>query len=162
MTVIGIIADTHIPKRAPSVPHAALRALDGADMIIHAGDATTLDVLDELSAVAPVHAVCGNMDAFRNDGVLPDKRILTIDKWRIAVTHGWGPSLGLRRRVLKRFRDEKVHCIVFGHSHRPLITREKDILLINPGSPTDRLFSPYLSVATLTVGDTLDAKIIKL
>lgn len=159
---IGLISDTHVPKRAPCIPSAALRALEGVDMIIHAGDATVMSALDSLSGIAPLKAVCGNMDEFRGAGILPDKLIVPAGGRRIGVIHGWGSPVGLRGRALKAFENDRVDCVVFGHSHRPGVTREGGVLMVNPGSPTDRLFSPFLSVATLTIGEEIEAKIIRL
>ncbi|MEW6202155.1 MAG: metallophosphoesterase family protein [bacterium] len=158
---IGVISDTHIPHRAKNVPAKVMKLFEGADMILHAGDLVRLDVIDELSALAPVHAVSGNMDEF-GGGTLPDKKVITAGNWRIGLTHGWGAPLGLAQRVKKMFEGEKLDCIVFGHSHSAHLSSDGGVMILNPGSPTDTVFAPYLSVAILYAEEELKGEIIRL
>lgn len=151
MARIAIISDTHIPKVASGLPGELLKGLEGADMILHAGDLVEMAILEELRSVAPVAAVCGNMDLPEVKAVLPDRRVLEVEGKRIGLTHGWGPPMGIERRVLSKFRG--VDAVVFGHTHKALVERRKGILLINPGTPNDRRFSKHLSYAVLTVED---------
>jgi len=161
MIRIGVISDTHIPHRAKNVPTRVMKLFEGMEMILHAGDLVRLDVLDELSALAPVHAVRGNMDEF-GGGALPDKKIITAGNWRIGLTHGYGAPLGLAQRVKNFFEGESLNCIVFGHSHSAHLSDDGGIMLLNPGSPTDTFFSPYLSIAILYADEELKGEIIKL
>lgn len=161
MTRIGVIADTHIPKVAPCLPVDLLRGLQGCDLILHAGDLVSMQVLEELRAIAPVEAVHGNMDPSEVTSALPGTRVVEVEGKRIGLVHGGGPPLGIERRVLSRFTG--VDAVVFGHTHRPVVGRRKGILLVNPGTPTDLRFSKRLSYAVITVdGDVLDAEIIDL
>ena len=59
---IGLLADTHIPRDVKMLPPHVKVALDGVDLILHAGDIYLLTVLDELEAIAPVIAARGNGD----------------------------------------------------------------------------------------------------
>lgn len=162
MTKIGVISDTHIPSRCPNVPDVVKRIFDGVSLILHAGDHTQFSVVEELEAIAPVKAVCGNMDEFRNNAVLPDKLIATVEDVRIGLIHGWGPAHGLEDRVLESFRPGDVSVIVFGHSHLPCNEIRNGVLLFNPGTPTDRRFAVSQSVGLLTVdGTAVSGEIIK-
>jgi putative phosphoesterase len=151
MARIGIISDTHIPKVASSLPRDLLNALEGMDLILHAGDLIEVSVIDELRSLAPVAAVSGNMDRPEVKSVLPRRRVLEVEGKLIGLTHGWGPPIGIERRVLSKFPEADV--VVFGHTHKALVERRKGILLLNPGTPNDRRFSKHLSYAVLTIED---------
>jgi putative phosphoesterase len=159
---IVCISDTHIEKGNKGLPAPLLEALGGADLILHAGDITSLDVIDELKAYAPVEAVAGNMDGWEVSKDLTEKKIIQAGKFKIGLIHGGGSVRDLEDRVVKKFRDDKVDCIVYGHSHRANIERRDNILLVNPGSPTDRNHAPWNSYAVITVDDELKAEIVKL
>lgn len=156
-----MIADTHIPRAAASLPPELLRGLEGADLILHAGDLVEMSVLDELEAIAPTAAVVGNMDRPDVAAVLPEQRVLEVEGRLIGLIHGWGPPVGIERRVLSRFSG--VDAVVFGHSHRPLVEERKGVLLLNPGTPSDRRFSKCLSYAILTIEEGgMKAEIVQL
>ena len=59
---VGVVSDTHIPSRAPAIPPGVFEAFEGVHLILHAGDVSVRAALDELAALAPVHAVAGNID----------------------------------------------------------------------------------------------------
>ena len=151
MARVVIVADTHIPKAAPGLSRKLLEAFQGADLILHAGDLIVLSVLDELRSLAPTAAVAGNMDRPQVNAVLPEKRVLEVEGKLIGIIHGWGPPVGIERRVLSRFSG--VDAVVFGHTHKPLVEWRKGVLLLNPGTPNDRRFSKRLSYATLEIVD---------
>lgn len=149
---ILVISDTHIPHRARELPEILRKEVEGADMVIHAGDFTSYDFYLELMAYnSNLHAVYGNMDDPDLFRTLPEKKILTVENVKIGIIHGFGAPLGLEKRVMERFKDEEVDIIVFGHSHRPLLKKEGEILLLNPGSPTDTIFTKRRSYAILTI-----------
>jgi putative phosphoesterase len=112
-----------------------------ADLILHGGDFTALDVLYELEALGPpVVAVHGNVDAPELRERLPEARTVDAGGARIALVHDAGPARGRLRRMRLRFPD--ADAVVFGHSHIPLHEAETDFQLFNPGSPTDRRRQP--------------------
>jgi uncharacterized protein len=157
---IGVVSDTHIPARARALPPALFTLLEGVDLILHAGDLVEEQVLEELAAIAPVEAVAGNMDSFELQLKLGKKKILEADGFRIGLVHG---DIGRDRsrtpqRALDTFRGDRVHCVVFGHSHQPYRQSEGGVLLFNPGSPTDRRREPRHSCGILTLGETIDAE----
>ena len=170
-TRIGVISDTHLPgergKRASraggisGLREDLVRHFEGVDLIIHSGDIVSLEVLDMLSDFAMVEAVAGNMDPLPLHESLPGNRTLTCGRFRIGVVHGWGSPFGITERIRTGF--DKVDCIVFGHTHRSMNeVDDEGILFFNPGSATDRAFSPYRSVGILDVGEKIEGKIIRL
>lgn len=156
---IGVISDTHIPVASKKIPERALALLKGADLILHAGDILELSVLDELEKIARTEAVRGNMDHASVMESLPSKQVLEIGRFKIALIHGWGPPQGLVERLRKEFT--KVDCVVFGHTHSPLVERINGTLFFNPGSPTDKVFAPYNSLGLLELNDEIKPEIIR-
>ena len=159
---IGVLSDTHIQSLADG-QRLASRLLNGpfaqVDMILHAGD-HVLPELDSCFYPLPWFAVCGNMDAHRDH--LPGKRILSLENWRIGMVHGWGSPFGLEQRVIECFNGEQIDVLVFGHSHLPVCRRQGSMLLLNPGSPTDRRSAPHHSVGVLTLDAQVRGEIILL
>jgi len=144
---IAVIADTHIPGRARDLPPTAWRLVREADAVIHAGDVMTPWLLDRLRAASPqVHAVLGNNDLPLR-GALPETLQLDLGGVRVAVVHDSGAAEGRRRRLRRMFPEAR--AVVFGHSHVPVCDDDGDLLLLNPGSPTDRRRQPRFTLATL-------------
>jgi len=160
---IGVIADTHIPDRAKDIPQQILEAFKGVDMIIHTGDLVDPSVLDKLKTVCKqVKAVWGNMDPYEVRKGLPEKEIIPIGKYKIGVTHGYGPANKLINLMAEIFKDEGVNIIIFGHSHSAVNEKKDGILYFNPGSPTDKIFALHNSYGIIEINDKINAKIIKI
>jgi putative phosphoesterase len=140
--LIAAISDTHLPRGRRRLPDACVERLRAADLILHAGDISTAEVLDELEAIGPeVRAVHGNVDSEELRRRLPEQLELDAGGARIAMLHDAGPSRRRLERMRKRFPD--AHAVVFGHSHIPLHERAGDgFQIFNPGSPTDRRRQP--------------------
>ncbi len=149
MAKVLVISDTHIPKVGDSLPREVLEAAREADLVLHAGDLVEMRVLEELRALAPVRAVAGNMDLPEVSSVLPQQVTVEVEGALIGLTHGSGPPMGIEKRVLSRF--SQVDAVVFGHTHRACIDELKGVLMVNPGTPTDRRFSDRLSYGLLTI-----------
>lgn len=160
---IGVISDTHIPIQAQVLPRQVLECFKKADMVIHAGDLVELNVLKELETVCPnVLAVWGNMDSYEAKEKLPEKKIIEIGKYKIGVIHGYGHPNKLIEIVEDKFKNDSVDVIIFGHSHVPLNEKKEGILYFNPGSLTDKIFSPYNSYGIIEINDQIEAKIIRI
>ncbi len=160
---IGVIADTHIPDRAGEIPKIILEEFKKVDMVVHAGDLVDLGVLDKLrGACSQVKAVRGNMDheAVRNK--LPEKEIFKIGNYRFGVMHGYGAPNSLVDLLASIFQNDKVDIVIYGHSHRGASEKRGNTLFFNPGSPTDKIFSPYNSYGIIEINDKIEARIIKL
>lgn len=140
-----IIADTHIPRRARALPEGLLPHLGRADLVLHAGDLMDPSLLEELAAYAPVWAVRGNLDPPDLD--LPEGLEFELGGVRVAMIHDSGRKQGRRTRLRRRFPDARV--VVFGHSHIPFLEDESGLMLLNPGSPTDRRRQPHHTFALL-------------
>jgi putative phosphoesterase len=153
--VVGVISDTHGLMRA-----GALRALAGADLIIHAGDIGRPEVLDALRALAPaVVAVRGNND---DGGAAWAHRIAETETIEIGAV-----KLYLLHALPELTLDPAASgfdVVVSGHSHRPSVERrENGVLYLNPGSAGPRRFKLPVTVARLTVrGKSCRARIIEL
>lgn len=158
--IVGLISDTHIPDKARTLPVALVDRMRAVDLILHAGDFTTTETLDYLRTLAPVYAVFGNVDDLELKTLLPRSREVLVEGFRIGLIHGDGISYTTAERARRAFDD--VDCIVFGHSHSPTIQTLRSVLMVNPGSPTDRRLQPHPSFAILTVEDTIEAEIVYL
>jgi len=166
---IGLISDTHLPDRCDILPPAVFQALQGVDLVLHAGDVGELSVLDQLSAIAPVVAVHGNDELADAPQHLPYQQVVVVNGTRIVLTNGhyadrskelasrkndaWGPKLD---RWAAFGRQASAAVVVFGHTHIPMALEWDGLLLVNPGAiapPNYTTHQALQSVATLTVGD---------
>ncbi|MEA9554641.1 metallophosphoesterase family protein [Xanthomonas nasturtii] len=135
---IGLISDTHGVLRPEAVA-----ALQGSAAIIHAGDVGKPEILVALQALAPLHAIAGNIDDKPWAAGLPQTLDLLIDGVRLHVLHN-----------LKTLAPGvAADVIVSGHSHKPSIQTRDGVLYINPGSAGPRRFRLPISVATLWLGN---------
>jgi putative phosphoesterase len=156
---IGVISDTHIPVSCDELPKELNKHFKGVDMILHAGDIVDQKAIDQLMEICPVvEAVCGNMDSPALQSSLPHKKIIQAGKFKIGLTHGWGPPAGIIERVAKEFKD--VDVIVFGHSHQATSVKKKGVLFFNPGSATDMIHSKCRSIGILNIDSKIEAEII--
>jgi putative phosphoesterase len=157
---VGVISDTHIPTLMPSLPSAVFEIFQGVDLILHAGDIVNVSVLDELSTIAPVEAVAGNMDDSAIQMTLPPKKILTLGSHTVGLIHGKYRIDIQKEMILKELPG--VDLIVYGHSHTPFWGKFGGIYYLNPGSPTDKRHAPYNSVAILHIEPALRAEIVRM
>jgi putative phosphoesterase len=152
LLTVGVVADTHIPDRAPSLPPGLIESLINAGVghIFHAGDVCTQRVLDELNKVAPVSAVRGNRDFLFNPA-LPMSLELELEGVRFGLLHGHG---GMRRYwldklgyIVKGYDIERYRRVaeltcpqaqvwIYGHSHHPENIWIDGHLVFNPGAAT--------------------------
>jgi hypothetical protein len=150
--VVGVISDTHNLMRAE-----ALRALAGAELIIHAGDIGRPEVLDALRSVAPVVvAVRGNNDRDPWARAIAETETIEIGEVRLYLLHA------LQELALDPAASG-FDVVVSGHSHRPSVERRNGVLYLNPGSAGPRRFKLPVTVARLTVrGRSCRARIVEL
>lgn len=141
--LVGLIADTH-----GLIRDEAIRALHGVDVILHAGDVGRQAVLDALAAVAPVHAVAGNVDAPRA-GLRPFLQ-LDLQGVRVHVSHGHELGSPTPERLAARYAAD---VIVYGHTHRAVVRPIAATLVINPGAAGPARFNLKPSVAHLLLPD---------
>jgi len=152
--VLGLIADTHGLIRS-----GVHDALTGVELILHAGDVGGPGTLDELRLIAPVKAVFGNTDA-PDDPSLSDEIVLDVDGVRVHVSHGHEVGSPTPAKLAARYNAD---VVIYGHTHRQLITRLEGRLFVNPGSAGPKRFSLSPSVGRLTIANgTAEVEIIDL
>ncbi|MFZ5573518.1 MAG: metallophosphoesterase family protein [Thermodesulfobacteriota bacterium] len=134
---IGLISDTH-----GRLPSAALSALNNCELVIHAGDIDSPEILDRLKETAPTVAVRGNMDQGAWSLSLPESRIVRVGEVVLLVCH----ILDKRKP-----EDGAVTVVVYGHTHRPDAYMENGVLFVNPGSASAPRYHHPPSVARLHV-----------
>ena len=150
--LIAIVADTHLPRGSRAIPDACIEHMREADLVLHAGDLSTAEVLDELRALGPpIAAVHGNIDSAELRRMLPERQVVDAAGIRIGLVHDAGPAKGRLGRMRKAFPD--CSAVVFGHSHIPLHEEEDGFQIFNPGSPTDRRRQPRHSMGVARVTD---------
>jgi putative phosphoesterase len=154
--LIAVISDTHLPRGARRLPDACIERIEAADLLLHAGDFSTLEVLRELEAIGPpVLGVHGNVDSAELRRLLPEERLVEAEGARIGMMHDAGPRAGRLARMRARF-GERADVVVFGHSHMPLHEQGDDgFQILNPGSPTERRRAPAHTMGLITTGDGL-------
>jgi len=149
--VVGVIADTH----GVLVP-AALKALKGVDLIIHAGDVGHPDVLDSLQTIAPVVAVRGNMDFDEGLRELPATEAIDVGDVLLYVIHNV-------HQLDIAPAESGFGAVIFGHSHQPSKAQHKGVLFLNPGSAAQPRFNSPASLALLHIrGISLKARFVDL
>jgi putative phosphoesterase len=141
--VVGLISDTHGLVR-PDV----FGALDGVELILHAGDVGD-SVLDELAAIAPIEAVYGNTDP-TDDPRLRQSIERTIGGLRVHVSHGHEMGSPTPEKLLAKYDAD---VIVYGHTHQQKVVRAGERLVINPGAAGARRFKLKPSLGLLTIAD---------
>jgi putative phosphoesterase len=131
---LGIVADTHGLVR-PEL----LELFRGVDLILHAGDIGSPDILTELEAVAPVSAVWGNTDGFDLRRLVPEVQTLELEGTSFLVVHGHQLGSPTPEGLVAKYPEAEV--IIFGHTHRPLLTLiDQVITVMNPGGAGPRRF----------------------
>ena len=148
---IAVVADTHLPRGTRKLPDECVRRLEEADLILHAGDFVAVSVLEQLSALAPVEAVYGNMDEPALRQLLPKRHVVEAEGVRIGMVHVPGPAAGRAARLAERFPG--CDAVVYGHTHVPERAEHGGVLVLNPGSPTERRRSPSRAMLMLAVAD---------
>lgn len=149
---IGVISDTHIYTGSRRIIHPEVARLfrrAKVDLMIHLGDANSRSVLEEIAEIAPLIAVPGNNDDDELQFLLPEATRITVGRFSFGLIHGHGGRSG-RDEAIRRWGG-KVDCVLFGHSHKPLIEKVGDTVLFNPGSATERRWNPHFGIGLLRV-----------
>jgi putative phosphoesterase len=145
-TRIGLISDTHIPEVGPELPPEIYALFKGVDLILHAGDMHSTQVIEWLEKIAPVYVARGNGDdGFHqpSQGRHPkvqEYHVLKVENFKIGLTHDiplphTHPWLDFRKTMLTFFKEE-VDIVVCGDTHVEMVAWFDRTLVVNPGSPT--------------------------
>lgn len=159
---IGVLSDTHfhsVLEGANFIQTLMQHQFCDVDAILHAGDLVHPDV-PLLFAEVPFYCVRGNMDS--DDLIAPERRVIEFAGYRIGLIHGWGDVQGLERRLLNDCQAMELDCLVYGHSHLPVCHTVDSVLVMNPGSATDRRRAPWHSVGILTIDEGIRGEIINI
>jgi hypothetical protein len=150
--LIAFIADTHL-RTGGRLPEACTRILASADLLLHAGDVSTVAALEEIRSIGPeVVAVHGNVDEPALVNLLPASVEIDVGSVALAMTHDAGAARGRLERMRRRF--PRAAAVVFGHSHLPLLETGTDgFQIFNPGSPTVRRRAPAHTIGLGRVHD---------
>jgi phosphoesterase, MJ0936 family len=153
-TTVGLISDTHGLLRS-----SVHKALEGVDLILHAGDVGGSEILDELRIIAPVQAVYGNTDR-TDDPILSQELIIPFGKIEIHVSHGHELGSPTPDKLLSAYPQA---IIVYGHTHKALLVEADGRMVVNPGAAGPRRFNLEPSVARLFLnGDKPEVEIVTL
>jgi putative phosphoesterase len=140
-TVLGVISDTHGLLRPEAVD-----ALRGSDLILHAGDVGTVNILDELRSIAPVKAVRGNIDTSSWCDALPQTEVIEAGRLSLYMLHD------LKQLDLDP-SAAGLAAVICGHSHKPMNEIRKGVLYFNPASAGPRRFKLPICVGRLHIHD---------
>jgi len=147
---VGVISDTHGLLR-----DEVREALEGVDLIIHAGDIGKEEVLAALAKIAPVVAVRGNMDRAEWALKIPETEVVTVDETQMYVVHD-------AAKLDVEPGPAGFGAVISGHTHRPAVVRRRGVLFLNPGSAGPRRFDLPVTVAILRVrGKSLDVRLVE-
>ncbi|RLC15630.1 MAG: metallophosphoesterase [Deltaproteobacteria bacterium] len=147
--VVGVISDTH----GILVP-AAIKALHGVDLIIHAGDIGNAGIMDELNSIAPVVAVRGNMDMSEDLRELPETEAIQVGDALLYIIHD------INKLDIAPSKAD-FDAVIFGHLHYPSVAKHSGVLFLNPGSAAQPRRNFSASLAFLHIrGSSLKTQII--
>lgn len=128
---ILIVSDTH--RRNDNYIRVVER-VSPIDMVIHCGDIEGSEYLIAECAGCPVQMVMGNNDFFSD---LPREKEFMVGKYKIWLTHGHNYYVSMGNETIKKeARARGVDIVMYGHSHKPVVDMEGDIIAVNPGSLT--------------------------
>jgi len=157
-----VLSDTHLRGDLSPLPDEVWDQVEACDVVFHAGDVVTADLLEVLRARRPVHAVLGNND-HALVGRLPERIEVELAGVRLAMVHDSGSRAGRERRMRRWFPHADV--VVFGHSHEPVdAVGEPGQRLFNPGSAVQRRRQPHrtLGILELRAGAVVGHEIVPL
>ncbi len=140
MISIGVISDTH-----GLIREQALTALEGSDLILHAGDIGGADILEPLSRLAPVRAVRGNIDKGAWAETLPLSDVVEVKGKYLYLVHNIDD--------LNLDPAGQFDAVIYGHSHKPYNALKDDVLYFNPGSAGPRRFSLPIAMGRIIIND---------
>jgi len=154
---IGVISDTHLHEVTGQLVRIYEEHFSDVDMILHAGDLVSMDIVDFLSQKR-LYVVQGNMDCQAVKDRFAEKEVIQVNGFRLGLIHGWGSPLGIEKRIRPEFGE--VDAIIYGHSHGSANHRRGDVLFFNPGSASGFSVSRSHSVGILHIAEDIKGTII--
>ena len=158
MKIIAI-SDTHLHDN--QIPNNILDIIDECDIIVHAGDFTSLECYKAFASTGKLKAVCGNSDEPKLKDLLPKQIKFEVDGVKIGVVHEGGLSIANTIAVRYLALEMRVDVLIFGHIHRPLIEKN-DVMLVCPGSPIAPRMADPTMVELMIENGSVSGKIIQI
>jgi putative phosphoesterase len=156
---IGVLSDTHLRGVNKAIRDIYDIYLSDKDLIVHAGDVVSTEVVDFLSRKS-FQGVHGNMDPLEVKRQLPGKKVIKLGDYRLGLIHGWGAAPGIEDRIMNEF--QAVDVIVYGHTHFAANHLREGVLFFNPGTATGFSSSGLHSIGVLELDQTIHGNIITL
>lgn len=153
---IAIISDTHLKKNTGQLDDL-ISEFQNMDLVIHAGDYGDPWVLKYLQEHFKFIGVWGNTDDHTIKEALPEKLIVQFGAYRVGICHAHGKGKTTMERAYSNFNNEQVDIIIFGHSHQPIISTKNKVLMLNPGSLTNKRKERWFTYIVLSVNQNLQA-----
>ncbi|MDW7730905.1 MAG: metallophosphoesterase [Methanolobus sp.] len=154
-----LISDTHLEEG--KIPQYLYKVIEDYDLIVHAGDFSSLAFYKALESTGKLKAVHGNTDEDELKEILPEELIFEVEGVKIGVVHQGALSVVDTTPVRYRALEMGVNVLVFGHLHRPIIEKS-DVLLICPGSPTKPRMSDPCAVELVIDKGSMSTKLIEI
>ncbi|MCL7410497.1 MAG: metallophosphoesterase [Methanosarcinaceae archaeon] len=158
MKIIAI-SDTHL--HGTSIPHNIIDVIEDCDIIVHAGDFTSVECYKVFASTRKLKAVCGNSDDAKLKKLLPERVKFEVEGVKIGVVHEAGLSITNTTAMRYLALEMEVDILIFGHIHRPLIEKS-DVMLVCPGSPTSPRMADPTVVELIIKNGVISARIIEI
>ena len=155
MKIIAV-SDTHLKDSL--LPSNLVKFIEDCDIVVHAGDFTSMECYRTFEATGKLKAVHGNSDEAELKSILPERLIFEADGVSIGVVHEGALSLNDTTALRYLALEMGVDVLIFGHFHRPLI-EQSDVLLICPGSPTNPRMADPTAVELIVENGSVSASI---
>lgn len=156
---IAVIADTHFGDRPRPLPTQLIDTIKHADVILHAGDFSSVAAFDMISALGELRGVRGNNDDPSFGRRLPMRRSFQFGRFSAIMMHGHGFGRLTAEKAVEQELAGRCDVVIFGHSHLPFQMECKGTLLFNPGSPTQRRRAPHHTYGLIRIDSSIEATI---
>ncbi|MCS7123399.1 MAG: YfcE family phosphodiesterase [Candidatus Aenigmarchaeota archaeon] len=162
MKKILAISDSHI-NSLDKIPSELIKKFNEFDYVVHCGDFTTKKVVEEFKEFKNFIGTVGNVDDYEIENILEKEVVLDINGFKIGITHPYegGPPVNIKERILKKFRNEKMDLIIFGHTHFVENSEYNSVKFVNPGSCTGKFPALFRSYAIIEIEEKINVKIVK-
>jgi uncharacterized protein len=157
---VAVLADTHM-SRLSELPNIVLETLARADVIIHLGDFTSLEMLTDLRKMGNFYGIYGNHDRLpilRKE--LKKIEVIELNGKRLGIIHGFFCPVSSQRRMKFWFKEHNIDILLYGHTHSVLKKNLNGVLLVNPGSVICKFPATKGSFGLLTLDSSMDFKVI--
>jgi len=160
---VVVMADTHA-RTLKELPGELLAAVKAADYIVHLGDFTSLELLNDLKKSGKFFGILGNHDDLNLVPELKKMEEVEIGGKKLGLVHGLIVPIASRVRMRRNFHNNgnRIHAILYGHTHIPTIKWENGVFFFNPGSVAGKFPAPIKSFGRLTIDGTIKGEIIVL